>query len=139
MSLEIKIINKQIAQTTWENSSDGNIFNKPELLDRISQISFYGCFSNEKVIAVWPIYELIKNKSEIPWNFYYFGPFFENIVNLKPLHSKLYKKIEIFENYLTFFRSRIKELNFRLHWHDHDIRYFKWLEEKLKFFKVVNL
>ena len=136
MSLKIKIITKQIAQSIWENSSEANIFNKPDLVDHLYQISFYGCFSDDKVVAVWPIFEPTKNKSVIPWNFYYFGPFFENIINLKPLHSKLSKKIEIFETYLLFFRSVFNELNFRFHWQDQDIRYFKWLEEKLEFFKV---
>jgi hypothetical protein len=136
LASQIKIINTQTAQNVWENSLEANIFNKPELLNTISKIYFYGCFSNDKIVAVWPIYETKKNNSEIPWNFYYFGPFFDNIIEAKPLHSKLSKKLEIFEAYLIFFKSRIKELNFRLHWQDHDIRYFKWLEERLKFFKV---
>ena len=77
-----------------------------------------------------------KKKSEVPLNFYYFGPFIDNSINSKILHSQLSKKLEIFETYLFFFKSKFNEINFRFHWHNQDIRYFKWLEEKLNFIKV---
>ncbi len=139
MKKEIKIISSYTAQTIWDNSFEANVFNNPFFLKNFKVIKFYGCFFNGEAIAAWPIYiNYTKKKTiaDIPWNFYYFGPFIHNNITSKPLHTKLRKIFDIYELYLLYFKSYFKKINFSLYWKNQDIRYFKWLSEKYTFLNV---
>ncbi len=139
MKKEIKIIDSNVAQTIWDNSSEANAFNNPFFLKNFDSIKFYGCFFNGEAIAAWPIYinHVEKgNNADLPWNFYYFGPYIHNNVISKPLHTKLQKIFDIYELYLLHFKSYFIKINFSLHWKNQDIRYFKWLSEKYTFLNV---
>jgi hypothetical protein len=136
LTIKIKIIDTELAEVIWKNSNQANIFNHPGFLNSFSNINFYGCFINNDLIAVWPIYKKNKDLAEIPWNFYYFGPYIHDSVITKQLHSKIQKLFDIYEAYILYFRSLFKEVNFSQHWNNQDIRYFKWLEEKYDFLSV---
>lgn len=136
MTLFIKKISTEIAQNVWDNSSKSSIFNNPNFLECFTGISFYGCFLNKKLVTVWPVYLRKEKISEIPWNSYYFGPFFEENFQLKPFHSRLPKLLKIYESYLLFFKPLFKEINFRFHWQNQDIRFFKWFKEQYNFCNI---
>lgn len=136
MTVQVKIVDNFLAQVIWENSQDANIFNNPEFLSSFSNIDFYGCFIDNDLVAVWPIYKKKDDIAEIPWNFYYFGPYIHDKINSKKLHSKIQKVFDIYEGYFVHFKLHFKEVNFSQHWRNQDIRYFKWLEEKYDFFNV---
>jgi hypothetical protein len=136
LTIEIKIIDNNLAQVIWKNSHEANIFNHPEFLSSFSNIVFYGCYIKNDLVAVWPIYKKNKDLAAIPWNFYYFGPYIHDKINFKQLHSKIQKLFDIYEAYFLYFKSLFKEVNFSQHWNNQDIRYFKWLEEKYDFLNV---
>ncbi len=132
----IKIIDENLAQKIWDNSNESNIYNNPNFLISSKKIIYYGCFLENEIVSVWPIKEQ-DNIGVIPWNYYYFGPYLTNSINLKPLHSKINKILLIYELFMLHFKSIYKEINFNLHWINQDIRYFYWLSEKFTFLKII--
>ena len=44
--------------------------------------------------------------------------------------------MKIYESYLLFFKPLFKEINFRFHWQNQDIRFFKWFKEKYNFCNI---
>jgi RNase H-fold protein (predicted Holliday junction resolvase) len=86
-------------------------FENYENFDNSYDIQYFAFFSRKPVPeCIWPLC-IVKNASNKPHNFYYFGPIFENsIINNKRLNLK--KIFSIIKCYLKFFSFFLKKIEF---------------------------
>jgi lipid II:glycine glycyltransferase (peptidoglycan interpeptide bridge formation enzyme) len=130
--LVIKKIGRSTAEEFWHKAPHASVFIKPAVLENLAvSIDWWGCFSNENLIATWPICINQLNRVYTPEFSYYVGPLLSTEQVNQPEHRKSSALIKIFSSFARFFEMNYKEFEFCLDSSFIDIRFFLWENHNL--------